>query len=120
MNCPTNQSISKLNDWCQKCPNLTDCLEPNVVDSLLKFVVKIFYIWEKYFTKRNLIDVSMRKFLIEDYSFKSVMGNYFKNIKPFQNSNLTLLDAWIYCKGDIYNKIRPIEEYIGGFHLYLF
>ena len=62
----------------------------------------------------------MRKFLIEDYSFKDVMGNYFKKIKPFHNSNLTLLDAWIYGKGDIYNKIRPIEEYISGFYLYFF
>ena len=28
------------------------------------------------------------------------MGAYFRDMKPFPNSTLTLLDAWIYANGD--------------------
>ena len=108
MNCQLNESIPLKQEWCNDCKNLSDCLgDKNHVYSLLKFNLKIFYSWRKYFTKKNLIDASMTSFLYHPSGYPfSVMGDYFRKIKPFPNSNLTLLDAWIYANG-VYDKSGP-------------
>ena len=111
MKCLHNGSISIHQEWCQNCVNLSDCLGPKE-DDFLKLIVKIFHGWKKFFTKRNLIDSSMSKFLTEtSFGMFDEMGNYFKTIKPFSNSNLTLLDAWAYAKGDVIDTLGPFKEY---------
>ena len=53
----------------------------------------------------------MSKFLEDSYDFDE-MGNYLNNVKPFQNSNLTLLDAWAYANGDVFETSGPFKEFV--------
>ena len=107
MNCQSSESIPQHQEWCNDCKNLSDCLgDKKEVYSLLTFNLKIFYSWKKYFTKRNLIDTSMREFFNRNSRFMA-MGTYFRDMKPFPNSKLTLLDAWTYANGDVYDKSGP-------------
>ena len=44
--------------------------------------------------------------------FDEKISFYFDKIKPFQNSNLTLLDAWTYANGNLYgNDLGPLVNY---------
>ena len=44
--------------------------------------------------------------------FDEKISYYFDKIKPFQDSNLTLLDAWTYANGNLYGKdLGPLVNY---------
>ena len=109
MKCPGNASVTLHQEWCQKCINISDCLGYDN-DDFLYLIVKIFYAWRKFFTKRNLIDSLMSRFLI-GYNYDE-MGNYLNKVKPFQNSNMTLLDAWAYANGDVIDTFGPFKKFV--------
>ena len=107
MNClnPGNGSIYE--DWCNKCQDLSACLLGYNADSFIQLTIDIFYTWRKYFNKDNLIHVAMMIFFGDLIvpgstipSFKLEFGNYFKNITPIVDANLTLLDTWAFITGD--------------------
>ena len=104
IDCLANESFSPHQEWCQNCINLSDCLGI-YNNKFLYLIVKIFYTWKIFFTKKNLLDSSMSKFLEANSWDSNKMGNYFEKIKPFPNSNLTLLDAWVYANGDVFDSL---------------
>ena len=54
----------------------------------------------------------MSKFLEANSWDSNKMGNYSEKIKPFPNSNLTLLDAWVYANGDVFDSLGPFKEFV--------
>ena len=121
MNCNNGVLNLMYQEWCKKCPNLLDCLYPRSGYSdgyMVSHIVRIFYAWRKYFTRKKIIhalltlllDESYDIPLIEKWKLKAWARKYMEGITPFSNSNLTLLDAWSYAYGDEFE-----EDYTGVF-----
>ena len=110
--CIANESISPHQEWCQRCINLSDCLGYDE-EMFFHSIVKIFYTWRKFFTKRNILVSLMSQFLyVPYYNSFNEMGYHLKKVKPFQNSSLTLLDAWAYANGDVIDTFGPFKEFV--------
>ena len=122
MNCldldQQNKSVYK--GWCNDCSNLSSCLPVSDEDFILP-IVHLFYSWRKYINKKSLIGSLMHCLLDPDFSynckhlsyFAKDMGMYIKSIKPYPNSDLTLLDAWYYASGteNSNDKRAILEDY---------
>ena len=116
MNCSNEDTNLIYQEWCKKCPNLSNCLnlETSYGDVYMVYdMVKIFYAWRKFFTRRNFIHALLTIVLDDSYTtsfteairLKLWTRQYIQGITGFPNSNLTLLDAWSYAYGDIsYNR----------------
>ena len=115
MNCSNDDINLMYQEWCTKCPNLSDCLRSRSGYSDVYFVshiVRIFYAWRKYFTRKNFIHALFTLLLDESYQFnwpekykvKLRARKYMEETTPFPNSNLTLLDAWSYAYGDLFDE----------------
>ena len=116
MNCSNDDTNLIYQEWCKKCPHLSNCL--NSVTSygdvyMVYDIVKIFYAWRKFFTRKNFIHALLTIVLDDSYTtsfteairLKLWTRHYIQGITRFPNSNLTLLDAWSYAYGDIsYNR----------------
>ena len=124
MNCLDldQQDISVYKDWCKDCSNLSSCLPVSDEDFILP-IVHLFYSWRRYINKKSLIESLMQCILDPDMSYncKSLannfgkdMGMYIKSIKPYLDSNLTLLDAWYYAFGAETSKDTGtiLEDYL--------
>ena len=111
MNCLdlNQQDLPLYKDWCKDCSNLSNCLSVSDEDFILQ-IVHIFHSWRRYLNKNTLIESLMRCMLDltnldVPFNCKSLetfgkdMGMYIKSIKPYTNSNLTLLDTWYYASG---------------------
>ena len=114
MNCTNGDMDLMYQEWCKKCPNLSGCLyqTSGYGDyNLVYNIVRIFYAWRKYSTRKNLTHAILTLLLDESYQnslgmmeklkLKHNARSYIEGIKPFPNSNLTLMDAWSYAYGDL-------------------
>ena len=117
MNCNNEDMDPMYQEWCKKCPDLADCLYQRSGYADLQMVydnVKIFYAWRKYFTRKNFIHALLTLLLDESYQhamswterlkLKVWAKRYIMGIKPFPKSNLTLLDAYSYAYGDLFES----------------
>ena len=115
MNCNNDNMNQMYQDWCKECPNLSGCLNSRSGFGDVYFVyntVKIFYALRKFFTRKNfihalltlLLDDSYQMRLTEKLGLRAKVRGYVNGIIPFQNSNLTLLDAWSYAYGDLFES----------------
>jgi hypothetical protein len=115
MSCNNTDMDPVHQEWCEKCPNLSGCLllRSGYADSFMVYnIVKIFFAWRKYLTRKNLIHALLTLLLDESYYLSFSLGERFKlkkwgrsyveGISPFSNSNLTVLDAWSYAYGDLF------------------
>ena len=83
MNCNNDNMNLMHEEWCQKCPNLSDCLFPRsgYADSLMvQDIVKIFYAWRKYFTRKNFIQALLTIMLDDSYQISLSFAERF-NLK---------------------------------------
>ena len=117
MECHDISNSSDHQDWCKDCKNLSDCLYDYNAPKLLQLMVKMFSLWRTFLTKKNLIHSSMLIFLDGEFNlygntFEDEIGDYFKNIKPIKNSNLTLLDAWAIITGHFENNRAGFANYL--------
>ena len=123
MECLDVGNSSSHQEWCKDCKNLSDCLYSYYTSpKLLQLMVNMFFLWRKFLTKKDLIHASMLIFLDKDNifnlhhstlnSFEDEFGNYFKNIQPISNSNLTLLDTWALITGNFENNRAGFAGYL--------
>lgn len=117
MECHDIGNSSYHQDWCKDCKNLSDCLYSYSTPKLLQLMVNMFSLWRTFLTKKNLIHSSMLIFLDGEFNlygntFEDEIGDYFKNIKPINNSNLTLLDAWAIITGHFENNRAGFANYL--------
>ena len=111
-NC-TDESISSsvYQNWCKDCFELTGCLQPRTLyttdNRFIGQVMKIFQGWRKYFTREDLVHATLMTLLGETYyrrlnnpsRFRKLDEQfmmYIQKIRPFPNSNLTVMDLWMY------------------------
>ena len=113
MNCNNDDTNLMYQEWCKKCPDLSGCLHSRSGHGdvyMVSDIVSIFYAWRKFFTKKNFIHALLTMMLDESYQLsytekmrrKLWTKRYIKGITPFPKSNLTLLDAWSYAYGDVF------------------
>ena len=108
MNCLdlNEQDLPVYKNWCKDCANLSSCLSVSDEDFMFQ-VVQMFYSWRRYINKKSLIGSLMHCLLDPDLSnsckklayFAKDMEMYIRSIKPYPNSDLTLLDTWYYVSG---------------------
>ena len=115
MNCNNGDENQMYQQWCEECPNLSGCLSSRSGYGdvyMVSDIVRIFYAWRKFFTRKNfihalltfLLDDSYQMSLIKKLRLKVWARSYLEGINPFPNSNLTLLDAWSYAHGDLFER----------------
>ena len=113
INCNNDDENQMYQQWCKECPNLSGCLRSRSgygdVD-MVSDIIRIFHAWRKFFTRKNfihalltfLLDGSYQTPFIEKLRLKVWARSYLEGIHPFLNSNLTLLEAWSYAYGDLF------------------
>ena len=113
INCNKSDVNQMYQQWCKECPNLSRCLSSRSGYGdvyMVSDIVRIFNAWRKFFTRKNfihalltfLLDDSYQMSLIKKLRLKVWARSYLEGIFPFPNSNLTLLDAWSYAHGDLF------------------
>ena len=91
-------------EWCKTCSKLSGCLleRSNVSDEeFIQQILMVFEVLRKYITKKFLIKslmLSLQEHNLDEDLVKMGLGlgMYMEKLKPFSNSNMTLLDAWFY------------------------
>ena len=122
--CNHSEHSGTFQNWCKQCSKLSGCLKKKsgMSDKMfLQEVVPMIYVWRKYFTHEQLISASMDLYIDKRNKlrkndtafgiFDRGMYEWIRNIKPFVNLNITLVDAWHFTNGITPAEARHINTW---------